>query len=103
MRFHLSTEQEDGMTLLHLRGEVDLAARDSLRTAIAESLGPDSTDGLAIDLADVTFIDCSAIGTLVYGQNLAAERGLGYRIQGAHGLTQSLLRITGVLATEERS
>jgi anti-anti-sigma factor len=89
------------MTLLRLHGEIDLAARDALRAAITGALGDDPAQGLAIDLAEVTFIDCSAIGTFVYGQSLADGRGLGYQIRNARGLPQKLLQITGVLTTQD--
>jgi anti-sigma B factor antagonist len=69
------TTLEDA-ALLHCAGELDLAARSDLSARISDLL-----DGAAphvvVDLTDVVFIDCSAVGAfLTLGRALRPSRRL---------------------------
>lgn len=67
--------------VLHCRGELDLATRDELWTELAALAdlpagdGPNERepdlDAVVVDLAEVTFLDCSAGGGLASRRTLA--------------------------------
>src|SRR3954465_15293334 len=57
-----STCEPDGVRLLVLAGELDMAAVPAVRTRVDEAAG---TRGLVIDLAGVTFMDSSMLKELL--------------------------------------
>ncbi|MFI5897594.1 STAS domain-containing protein [Actinoplanes sp. NPDC051513] len=81
-------------TLLHLGGELDITARDALRTVILAAL---AVGDVVIDLDAVTFIDSEALGALVDGYNEARARPAGFRVVNANGLVARVLKVSGVL------
>jgi anti-anti-sigma factor len=100
MRFLISVRTQGTTTRLIMSGEIDLAAQAMLRRTVEDVLHKDAGE-VIVDLADVTFLDCSGIGALVYGRRLARERGRPYRIVNARDLALTLLRLTGVLTVDE--
>ena len=65
MAEQLSTEvaQEGNATVIHVRGEIDIATCEQLRDAIEPHLGPAQT--IVWDLSGVTFMDSSCLKVLV--------------------------------------
>ena len=55
---------EDGIAVLKVGGDIDLATVSALRTAIDEALKPEPT-GLVIDLTDVGFLASAGLQILV--------------------------------------
>jgi anti-anti-sigma factor len=102
MRFLISA-QRDGTGSggpswrLSLIGDIDLAACQGLTKALDEVLSDEGASGVVVDLGRTTFLDCSGIGALVYGRNLATERGRSYAIENATGLPLHILTLTEVL------
>ena len=56
---------------------------------------------IQVDLADVDFIDSSAIGALVSGYKSAQANGTTFTITGAHGDVRKVLDIAGVRVCQE--
>jgi anti-sigma B factor antagonist len=81
-------------TLLHLGGEFDITARDTLRATILAAL--DHGD-VVIDLDAVTFIDSEALGALIEGYRAARARPAGFRVVNAHGLVAQVLKVSGAV------
>lgn len=52
----------DGWVLLHVRGEVDMSARDELERALDRALAGGRS--ALVDMSDTTFLDCGALGVL---------------------------------------
>lgn len=65
--------ENDGAVVVRLAGELDLYNSHVVREALVESAdrGPER---LVIDLAEVTFIDSTALGVLIEGRTLLANR-----------------------------
>jgi anti-anti-sigma factor len=57
-------EKRDGATVVSLAGELDLYNAEDVRAALLES-STEKPSVLVIDLAEVTFIDSTALGVLV--------------------------------------
>lgn len=100
MRFDILPRREGGAVCVRLDGEIDLLAGEALREAIRGALDDGTDDGVIIDLGEVTFLDCSAIGILVSGRTLAHERGRRYELRNARGLPLAILELTGMMPTE---
>ena len=83
-----------GATVVHLTGEFDLGdvalLGDACQTAMAEF-----GDRVAVDLADATFLDSSALGVLVRVSKVAAAQGGWLRLAAAsHPPVRRILEIT---------
>jgi anti-sigma B factor antagonist len=57
-------------------GELDLSTGEEIAARIGEALMSAEVDRIAIDLAEVTFLDCYTIGVLLRGQRVAAAHAV---------------------------
>lgn len=94
--FDLSVTRDGRSAIVCLRGEIDLASRDALNAAVAESLTQPDLDELVVDLADVSFLDSAGLAGLVLAHNAAVRHGLRFRLHGAAGSVLHTLRLTGL-------
>jgi anti-anti-sigma factor len=83
---------------VRLVGDIDLATRAEMESAIAAAAEMPGVAAVVVDLAAVDFLDSSGIGGLVRGRRLADAAGIAYRIQGATGIVYQALDLTGVWA-----
>jgi anti-sigma B factor antagonist len=67
----------DGVTVVTLAGELDLAAAPVLRERLAEAAGS-AERGVVLDMAEVTFVDSSALRELLRAR--AALEAAGARL-----------------------
>ncbi|MFH8901288.1 anti-sigma factor antagonist [Streptomyces coeruleorubidus] len=92
---HLRVRQEQGHTVLELRGEIDLAAA----TEIAPHLDRETSRRAArvvIDLSRIEFFDCSGLRLLYRARSRVLDRDGQLLLVCAHPLTLRVLRITGL-------
>ena len=68
----LSTDSSDGLTVVHVGGDFDLSTVPAFEAELEPSL---STKLLVVDLAECTFIDSSALRSLVRAQRRVSETG----------------------------
>lgn len=87
-----------GGALVHLRpvGEIDLATVGKFAAAVDAAFGVASLSRLVVDLDRVSFLDASAITTLVHARRTARQRGVRLRVVNAHGVVRKVLHISGV-------
>jgi anti-sigma B factor antagonist len=95
--FEVDAWADDDAVRVLLRGELDLAAVPGLRAAMHEAVSTAAKRTVTVDLREVTFLDCAALGELVRGRNLALQRGLRYRVVLASGLPLQVMAMTGTL------
>jgi anti-anti-sigma factor len=81
----------DAVSLLLLRGELDLAAAAMLRTRVEAA----ATRGLIIDLREVTFIDSSALRELLNARQALERHGSRLVLSGVPAPVRRLLDLTG--------
>lgn len=81
--------------LVHLDGELDLAAAPALRTRLADLLAAGDRD-VVVDLAGVTFFDTSALEPLVESHRLGRSRGVRLVLCHVPGHVRRVLEITGL-------
>jgi len=70
-----------GLTIVTLAGELDVATVAALHRHLAPSDSATSAD-LAVDLREVTFIDCAVVGSPVGARNRAVEASACVRLSG---------------------
>ncbi|BEL06925.1 hypothetical protein Q0Z83_051160 [Actinoplanes sichuanensis] len=81
---------------VRLAGAFDIGTREDLRKALHDLIGGDPGSRIVVDLGRVTFIDSEAINALIEGY-LAAERdGIEFRLAGARGIVERVLRVIGL-------
>jgi anti-sigma B factor antagonist len=71
----------DGMTLVTLAGDLDLASASGLRGDLTGSKAASRPD-VAVDLRQVTFMDCSVVGVLVAAYKRVRAAGGCLRLVG---------------------
>src|SRR5207302_8587046 len=66
-------EKRDGATVVSLAGELDLYNAEDVRAALLECCAEEPVV-LVLDLAEVTFIDSTALGVLIEARSRLADR-----------------------------
>ncbi len=78
-------------------GEVDLATAPVLRERLLRVLRDQRPDLLDVDLAGVTFLDCTGLGALVAVRNAAIQAGRQMRVSHPQPIVRRVLEVTGLL------
>jgi anti-anti-sigma factor len=78
-------------------GEVDMATAHVLRDALLRELREQAPAVLDVDLAGVTFLDCSGINALVAVRNVAVQAERHVRVTDPQPIVRWLLDLTGLL------
>lgn len=76
-----AVESRDGVTVLTVTGEVDLATAPALENAIDTALGA-GPDGLAIDLTAVSFLASAGMAALVAAHQRAGKTSIAVVADG---------------------
>ncbi len=76
------------------RGEIDAASCPILRSALARAFDGDHAT-VVVDLAGVTFMDSSGVGTLAQAHTTLAGTGRQLVLRGAAGIVERVLTISG--------
>jgi len=88
--FEADVSRRDGVAVLALRGELDLATRTKFEEAI-RAIPPEV--GIVLDVRDLEFVDGGALGRWA---QLAMERqrdGAGFRVRNASPFLLRMLRV----------
>ena len=90
-------ERNDGTNVrLYLSGEVDMRVAPDLRTLLHRVIEEDPAE-LAVDLADVPFIDSSGVATLVEAQRILMGKEKKIRLENPSDAVRYTLKITQLL------
>lgn len=84
---------EDHVVVM-LAGEVDLAAQGDLMKAYQQAIALQAEPRIVVDLSGVTFMDSTALGTLVAAVKKVQARGGTLSVVGASDRIASLFHIT---------
>jgi len=80
---------------LSLRGEIDYESAQDLRAAVTSALDG-NIDRLVVNLAGVTFLDSTGIGTLVVARRICLGCGVTLTIRDASPFIARLFAVVGV-------
>lgn len=89
----LQVEHTDAGPIIRLRGELDLASAPQLSVTVAEAAST-GTEAVTLDLSEVTFIDSSALRTLVVAGRQLSERGGTLQIGPRSAVVARVLSMT---------
>jgi anti-sigma B factor antagonist len=84
--------------VLELHGELDVATADDIRARAADLL-TGSVEELTIDLADVSFIDSTAIGALLDVKVMSERAGVRMRLGNVPLGVSRIITISGLADT----
>lgn len=93
--FDISSHRHDGVHLVSVSGEIDLATAPSLRDELGNE-GADKSATTVVDLTEVTFLDSTALGVLVGARKARAEAGGQLRLVVAAPRILKIFEITGL-------
>ncbi len=86
-----------GTARLAVAGEIDVATAPMLATRLLTVLTDHRPVDIEVDLADVTFLDCSGIGTLVAVRNAGEQSGCRVWISHPQPTPEMVLAMVGLL------
>jgi anti-sigma B factor antagonist len=92
----VTVRQRASLTVLHLRGELDLATEPILHEAFV-LLDLDGGIDLAIDLRGLDFLGSTGIGMIVTACKRVRASGGTFSVWCDNGLTRRTLEITGLV------
>jgi len=94
MALNIVEKEVNGVTVVQLVGRVTLGEESNqLRTKLKDLLSRGKTR-LVLDLADVTYIDSTGLGTLVAGFTSAQNQGANLKLANLTKRFSDLLNIT---------
>ncbi|MBT2235822.1 STAS domain-containing protein [Nonomuraea sp. NEAU-A123] len=82
-------------TIVHLRGELDLATREAVRERLLRTLQHD-TGLLILDLSGVSFCDAAGLSALVGVQRQARSLDIALALAAPRPRVAKVLRLTGL-------
>jgi anti-sigma B factor antagonist len=93
----ITTNEDDGSTLVRLRGRLDVDSSPAFRDQLLASLRAQSAKAVVVDMTEVSYIDASGIATLVEGLKIARNRQNTVCLKGLQGRVLHLFEVTGLL------
>ena len=92
--FSAQVESRNGVTLLALRGELDMASVPTLNQHLADC-GRDGAEVIMLDIRDLSFIDSTGLGAILAASDHSKRNGHRFLMVGANRPARRLLEITG--------
>jgi anti-sigma B factor antagonist len=93
----IETRPADARTMLViLKGEVDYATAQDVRMTISAALGGGGVERIVADVAGVTFLDSTGVGTLVVARRICADCRVAFSIRNPNPFVAKLLTVVGV-------
>ncbi len=92
-QFSTEVAQVDGATVIHVRGEIDIATCERLRDAIEPHLGPKQT--IVLDLSGVQFMDSSCLHILERARGTLTADGGSLILRNPSDAARRLLTAAG--------
>ncbi|GAB2979868.1 hypothetical protein GCM10023080_051820 [Streptomyces pseudoechinosporeus] len=90
------SRQSGGLTVVMVRGEIDMAAVDALTEHLdAATARPEPQ--VLVDLRSIDFLDCSGLRVLCRAERRAKERGGSLRLVSDQPRIHRLLRVSGLI------
>jgi anti-sigma B factor antagonist len=95
-----SLDTADRTATVGLHGEVDVLTVDQVRVALTEALTADPRE-IVVDLSDLSFIDSTGLGALVFGFQRARDAGVRFRLAHPSTAVRQILMLSGLLEVVE--
>jgi anti-sigma B factor antagonist len=92
MILSIDTRSAGGITRLRLAGEIDLSTAALLSQATTDALEP-GPDSIIVDLADITFCDCTGFTWLITCRSAALAHGAAYQVVNPTGCPLRVMQL----------
>ena len=94
---------DDGTIVLDLRGELDIAVNESLRSLLVDTIATRRPPSVIVNMRHVVFVDSTGMSALIAGYNAANHAGVGFTLREVAPFVEKQLRATGLyqLLTED--
>jgi anti-sigma B factor antagonist len=92
----LSSRDRDGVTVVSLRGELDIYDSSALQAYLSD-LRRQTRPRSVADLTGLAFIDSACLGVLVRHCKDTRSHGGSFALAGPHGTVHKILAVTGLL------
>ena len=96
MQVSVASRRDGAAVVLMVSGDIDVTSAPALDSAIRRAVTTTGLELVQVDLSEVDFLDSSGISSLLLGRRGADERGVAFRVTGAHGIARQVLELTGV-------
>ena len=95
-----SLDRTADTTTVRLHGEIDVLTVDQVRVSLVEALeGRPST--IVVDLAELSFIDSTGLGALIFGFQRARDQGVAFQLAHPSRGVRQILVLSGLLEVVE--
>jgi anti-sigma B factor antagonist len=94
--FHIEERIDQGLPVIAVVGEIDVATAPQLREALHEVIAQGHAT-VVLDLLGVTFLDSTALGVLVGGLKRCRELGGELHVVVADARIKKIFEITGLV------
>jgi anti-sigma B factor antagonist len=91
-----SLDRDGGTVTVALHGEVDVLNVEQVRAALGEAIG-ERPGQIEVDLADLSFIDSTGLGALIFGFQRCRDAGIGFRLARPTTGVHQVLVLSGLL------
>ena len=91
--FSTEVNATDEATVIHVRGEIDMATAGRLRDVIEPHMGPNQK--IILDLSEVDFMDSSSLKVLVQARGRLTENGGSLILRNPSSAAHRLLTVAG--------
>jgi anti-sigma B factor antagonist len=101
--FSTEVNATDEATVIHVRGEIDVATAGRLRDVIEPHMGPRQT--IILDLSEVKFMDSACLHVLVRARGQLTENGGSLILRNPSSAAHRVLSVAGatdLLETDAR-
>ncbi|WP_433301291.1 STAS domain-containing protein [Actinoplanes sp. CA-030573] len=95
-----SLDTSPEVTTVALRGEVDVLSVDQVRVALDEAMAERPRE-IVVDLRELTFIDSTGLGALIFGFQRARDAGIPFRLAHPTRTVRQILVLSGLLEVVE--
>jgi anti-anti-sigma factor len=92
----LSSRDHDGVTVVSLRGELDICGSSALQACLSDLRRQTQPCSVA-DLTGLAFIDSACLTVLVRHCRETRSQGGSFALAGPHGAVHRILAVTGLL------
>lgn len=91
-------EPGNGVVVLHLAGELDVATRPDLGRWLLDVVESENAGSILVNLSNVSFIDAISIGLIMRARAAAKMRGRLLQVDGLQGLHAQMFKVLGLEA-----
>jgi anti-sigma B factor antagonist len=96
MHYQIDHDPIEGGHLIAATGELDISAAPRLSTVLAIACARPAASRLVLDLSEVSFIDSTALGTILKAAAQLDEAGTNLAVVAPEGPVRRLLEMTNL-------